>query len=337
MRGVRFEVRPSEVVERLYHAYNFDASRRPDLEGLLKSARRVSGWYVGRLALDCPSADQLASHLERRARCVPGAFGEAAASLARLLRALEREFSEHWAQAAGALEREAERLSSLADWGAVASAISEEVGRELAETLLPFARVGSLRGLELLERGWAQLAGCHLLHPSGQYNLPFMGPRLRAQATAVVSLAWRTQGLMVAPGNPLGIASLSDLRRPEVRLVNRNPGSGTRLLLDQELARLGINPREVQGYDHEVGSHLEVALAVRRGEADVGLGIQAVAELVGLEFIPLRSERYDLVFGQVSDRFREALIETMRSERFRSRAALGGYDLDACGQVLVHP
>ena len=146
MRGVRFEVRPSEVVERLYHAYNFDALRRPDLKGLLKSARRVSGWYVGRLALDCPSADQLASHLERRARCVPGAFGEAAASLARLLRALEREFSEHWAQAAGALEREAERLSSLADWGAVASAISEEVGRELPRSLVvvhPSLSVGS--------------------------------------------------------------------------------------------------------------------------------------------------------------------------------------------------
>jgi len=244
-----------------------------------------------------------------------------------------REMLEGW------LTEQARRRTSLAVVAGsddpLLELLLEEVGRELAGTLLPFARVGSLRGLELLERGWAQLAGCHLLHPSGQYNLPFMGPRLRAQATAVVSLAWRTQGLMVAPGNPLGIASLSDLRRPEVRLVNRNPGSGTRLLLDRELARLGIDPRGVQGYDREACSHLEVALAVRRGEANLGLGIQAVAELVGLEFIPLRSERYDLVFGQVSDRFREALIETMRSERFRGRAALGGYDLGVCGQVVA--
>src|SRR5690606_19606426 len=106
---------------------------------------------------------------------------------------------------------------------------------------------------------------------------------------------YRIQGLMLAPGNPKKIRGIEDLRRPDVSLINRQKGSGTRILLDQELRQLAISPSDVRGYQHEAGTHLAVAQAVSRGEADAGLGIEAAARACHVDFLPLHRERYDLV------------------------------------------
>ena len=114
-------------------------------------------------------------------------------------------------------------------------------------------------------------------------------------AGAVVRLVHRQQGLLVAPGNPLGLAAVADLARAGVRYVNRQRGAGTRVLLDHELARHGVDPVDVEGYGREESTHLAVAAAVAAGRVDTGLGIRAAATAFGLDFVPVAEEPYDLV------------------------------------------
>jgi putative molybdopterin biosynthesis protein len=152
-----------------------------------------------------------------------------------------------------------------------------------------------------------------------------------------VTLAHRSLGLITAPGNPQGLTGLADLAQPEVTLVNRQLGSGTRVWLDVQLQRLGVSPKEVPGYEREEATHLAVASAVKQGAATVGLGIYAAASAYGLDFIPLAQERYDLVFPETvwPTAAAQALVRLIRSARFREAvAAMGGYDTGQTGQEM---
>ena len=203
---------------------------------------------------------------------------------------------------------------------------------------LSSGHVGSLGGLMALRQGRAHLGGSHMLDPeTNTYNVPFIQRYLPGVPLKLVNLAWREQGLMVAPGNPKQIRTIRDLTRPGVRFINRQRGAGTRLLLDYLLTETGLEAGQVQGYAREEYTHMAVAVNVASGTADVGLGIMAAAKALGLDFMPLLPERYDLVVPQTSfaDRRFQTLLEVIRSREFQAAAkALGGYDLKDCGKIL---
>jgi putative molybdopterin biosynthesis protein len=206
------------------------------------------------------------------------------------------------------------------------------------EMKIAATNVGSLGGLLALQRGETHMAGTHLLDPdTGVYNIPDIKKTLRDVPVVLVHLAHREQGILVLPENPKAVNSLQDLARPGIRFVNRQPGSGTRVLLDYELRRLGIESGGIAGYEHEEFTHMGVGVAVASGLADAGLGVRAAANALGLGFIPVASERYDLLFLRS---FYETprgmrVVEAVRSEGFkRAVAALGGYDPSRAGEVL---
>ena len=214
--------------------------------------------------------------------------------------------------------------------------------RERPVINLASAHVGSLGGLAALRRGEAHLAGCHLLDAAtGEYNVAYVRRYLPDTPVAVVRLVGRTQGLITSPGNPLGVVSLDDLLRPGVRFVNRQRGSGTRVLLDYQLERMGANPEAINGYQREEYSHLAVAAAVSGGSADAGLGILSAARALGLDFIPLLSEEYDLVIPMEhyrSERLQPVLTLLNDNEKigqeFRGAVnAMGGYDVSRMGEM----
>jgi putative molybdopterin biosynthesis protein len=203
---------------------------------------------------------------------------------------------------------------------------------------LASSNVGSLGGLVALRDGLCHIAGSHLLDPaSGQYTLPYIDRVFGAAApdVAVVRLVERAQGLMVTPGNPLGISGLADLGRPGVRYVNRQRGAGTRVLLDHLLAGLGMPPDAVDGYAREEPTHLAVAAAIAAGRADAGLGIMAAAQAFGLDFVPLATEPYDLVVapGAVDSPQLAPLWGLLCSDRFKASVeGLGGYSAKEMGR-----
>ncbi|MBX5464542.1 MAG: molybdopterin biosynthesis protein [Clostridia bacterium] len=198
---------------------------------------------------------------------------------------------------------------------------------------------GSMGAIFALRRREAHFGGLHLLDPeSGEYNLPYVRKYLAGVPLAVVHLTYRSQGWIVAPGNPLGIRDAGDLARPEVRFVNRQRGAGTRLLLDQLLARAGVEPAAVRGYEREETTHLGVAAAVAAGTADVGLGVLSAARAMGLDFVPVAEERYDLCFARdFYESPRGRLVRSLiASPAFRrSVEALGGYDCRDAGTVWL--
>ena len=158
---------------------------------------------------------------------------------------------------------------------------------------------GSMEGLMSLAQGKTELAGCHLWDPeTSTYNLPYIHKFLPGRPVKVVTLAHRRIGLIVAPGNPLTIKTLADLVRPEVRFVNRQNGSGTRVWLDQRLNVEGIDPAKISGYEVEKKTHSEIARMIAEGKVDTGIGLEAAAKAFGLDFIFLTRERYDLVAMQ---------------------------------------
>jgi putative molybdopterin biosynthesis protein len=201
------------------------------------------------------------------------------------------------------------------------------------------AHVGSIAGLVALRERAAHLAGTHVLDPgTGTYNQAAVrryGPR---EPVALVRLAEREQGLLVARGNPRGIDSLAALARTGARYVNRQPDAGTRILLDALLAREGIAPASIAGYDRVEFSHLAVAQLVANGSADAGLAIRAAARAFALDFVPVAWEPYDLALPAASlDEPRVArLIAILREPAFRAEVeALGGYDCACAGEVRI--
>jgi putative molybdopterin biosynthesis protein len=199
------------------------------------------------------------------------------------------------------------------------------------------SNVGSMGGLLAVERGIAHFAGSHLLDTqTGEYNRSYVKQYVKSTPVTLVTLVHRWQGLMIAKGNPKAIRNISDLTRPDVSLINRQAGSGTRILLDFELQRAQIDPARIAGYRSEEYTHMSVAMAVSSARADVGMGIMAAAQALNLDFIPVARERYDLVVpaSLMKDERIELLLEIIRSQNFKEQIlALGGYEVGETGTI----
>jgi putative molybdopterin biosynthesis protein len=190
--------------------------------------------------------------------------------------------------------------------------------------------------LGALARGEAHVAGSHLHDAaSGGFNLPFVRRMVPMPCTVVAFSVWE-EGLVLAPGNPLGVRAVEDLARPGLRLVNREPGSGSRSLLDAELEAVGISGASIPGYGTTLPGHLAVSEAVALGLADVGVAIRAAANALGLDFVPLRQERYDLVIPNthLDHPGVLALLDALKRRSLRTQIeALGGYDVSVMGSL----
>ena len=197
--------------------------------------------------------------------------------------------------------------------------------------------LGSIGGLIALRREEAHVAGCHLFEPeSATYNVAYLERYLGDEPITLVTFAHREQGLMLPAGNPLGITSVADLRR--ARYVNRQRGAGTRVLFDYLLRQHDVLPEQVDGYGHEEYTHLAVAAAVADGIGDCGMGLRSAAEAMGLDFIGLTWERFDLAIPRrhLETARVQALLETLRSEDFkRELGAQSGYRSDETGNAVV--
>jgi putative molybdopterin biosynthesis protein len=204
---------------------------------------------------------------------------------------------------------------------------------------LTSANAGSLGGLLALRRGEAHVAGSHLLDPStGEYNLSYIRQYLPETPVAVLGFVDREQGLMVASGNPKSIRSFHDLVRPEVVFVNRQRGAGTRVLLDYYLDREGIPADRIRGYEREEYTHLAVAAQVASGAADCGLGIQAAALALGLDFLPVAREQYDLIVpaDQLESPKLRSLREVLGNPEFQAAVMrLPGYGISRMGLLIA--
>ena len=216
--------------------------------------------------------------------------------------------------------------------------LEDQLKLSYPELKIAATNVGSLGGLLALERGETHIAGTHLLDSeSGVYNVPDIRKAIPKVPLVLVHLAQREQGILVPRGNPSSITTLRDLARPGIRFVNRQPGSGTRVLLDHELSKLAIDSARIAGYGREEFTHMAVGVAIASGLADTGLGVRAVATALGLGFILVASEQYDLLVARAffeSERG-ELLLKIIRSAGFKQAvAALGGYDPERAGEVL---
>ena len=199
------------------------------------------------------------------------------------------------------------------------------------------SNIGSLGGLVALKRGEAHIIGTHLLDPAtGQYNLPDLKKQQLLSKVALMNLVVREQGLIVPTGNPKKIKGIKDLTRKDVTFINRQPGAGTRVLLDYKLSKFKIKPGQIHGYEREEVTHMAVAVAVASGLADTGLGIKSAAKALGLDFVPIEREDYDLVF--LKDFFTsdmgQKLVTVIRSTAFKQAVErLDGYDTAKTGAV----
>ncbi|KJR45890.1 Molybdopterin biosynthesis protein MoeA / Periplasmic molybdate-binding domain [Desulfosporosinus sp. I2] len=197
------------------------------------------------------------------------------------------------------------------------------------------AHVGSLAGILSLRKGEAHFAGIHLLDPeTGEYNKSYLQRFLPGRDIALMNLVYRTQVLIVPKGNPYNIQTLEDLVRPGIRFINRQGGSGTRVLFDYLLQKQGFTKEQILGYEREEFTHLAVAVAVASGAADVGLGIQSAAEALGLDYVLVGEERYDLAIPRefLEEPRMKAMIEVIQSKAFQEDVlALGGYDVRDTG------
>jgi putative molybdopterin biosynthesis protein len=202
---------------------------------------------------------------------------------------------------------------------------------------LTSANVGSLGGLLALRRGEAHLAGSHLLDPeTGIYNESYIRRYLPDRDIVIVTLAGREQGWIVPKGNPKAITTWQDTARPDIALINRQRGAGTRVLFDYQLAQHDIDSANVNGYQREEYTHLAVAAAVASGTADTALGIRAAARALDLDFVPLALEQYELVIPQeqYESELLRPLLGLLEDDGFRTAvAAMPGYHIDSMGQT----
>ena len=200
------------------------------------------------------------------------------------------------------------------------------------------SHVGSMGGIMAVRRGEAHAAGCHLLNTeNGEYNIAFMKKYFPKGGVRLIRCVGRQQGLMVAKGNPLDIQKFSDIAKAGVRYVNRQKGSGTRILTDYLCKQEKLDTDTIYGYDREELTHTSVAVQIASGSADVGMGIYSAAKLYDLDFIPICIEEYDLIIPdhawdspQV-----QQMIATMKTEAFREKILnLGGYTVDNPGEII---
>lgn len=204
-------------------------------------------------------------------------------------------------------------------------------------TRLSSSNVGSLSGLVALRREECHIAGTHLLDPStGDYNVSYVRQYLPDTTVLLVTMVERQQGLIVAKGNPKQLNDLTDVTRENVRFVNRQRGAGTRILLDFSLKQLSVNSDDIDGYDREEYTHLSLAAAIASGLADCGLGIRAAASALGLDFLPLDTERYEIAIPHHHERSQllRPLLELLHNDGFRSAVgSLDGYSISKMGEV----
>lgn len=207
------------------------------------------------------------------------------------------------------------------------------------EQIAVFGNLGSMGGLQALRNNRCHIASSHLLQENdGDYNFEYLAGAFSAPP-AVVAFCRRQQGLLLGQGNPLGIDAVAGLAQPGVRIVNRALGTGTRLLFDRELKQAGINGQRLTGYERVVHRHMDVGLEILSGRADAGPGIQPVADLLGLAFLPLRWERYDLLISKERffDRGVQLFQGLLHDAEFRALANdYSGYDLENSGR-MVYP
>ncbi len=218
----------------------------------------------------------------------------------------------------------------------LADEIRNATGRNIR---ISSGNVGSLGGLMAIKKGICHFAGSHLLDTqTGEYNISYIKRYLKGIGISLFHLVRRDQGLIIKKNNPKGIRGITDLTRDDISYVNRQAGSGTRILLDYNLARSGIKAGSVKGYDDEEFTHMSVAVDVLSGAADCGMAIYAAAKALDLDFIPMDTEQYDLVIPTdlLKDENIQAVLSTIRSQKFRDRVtALGGYDPSRSGELAA--
>jgi len=217
--------------------------------------------------------------------------------------------------------------------------LSNLLGRSYPPLFFSSQHVGSLGGILAIKNGICHMAGSHLLDPeSGEYNFPYIRTYLTDIEVKVIHLVYREQGLMVQKGNPEKIMGLEDLRRKDVSFINRQKGSGTRILLDHLLKTLSLDANQIRGYEKEEFTHMAVASTVASGMVDAGLGILPAAKALGLDFIPIGTERYDLIIPAryCEDEKVQRVLETIRSKEFKKMVLqMGGYDVSRTGEELT--
>jgi DNA binding domain, excisionase family len=198
---------------------------------------------------------------------------------------------------------------------------------------------GSMDGLIALYRREAEISGAHLWDESSKdYNLSYVRHVIPGESVCIVNLVQREQGFIVAPGNPLHLQTWEDITLEGMQFINRQKGSGTRLRLDAYLKSAKISPGRILGYEHEEATHSGVACRVASGQADAGVGVKAAAQRLGLDFIPLFNERYDLVcLGKITKSpVWQQLLEVLRSPGFiQAIHQQKGYDTSLTGKILL--
>ncbi|MDQ0975245.1 putative molybdopterin biosynthesis protein [Neobacillus niacini] len=213
----------------------------------------------------------------------------------------------------------------------------KQTSKDLQQQIQP-TYIGSLEGLMMLYRGQSDIAAIHLLDPASQeYNLPFIHQLFVHESISVVRFVSREQGFIVGKGNPKGIYDFNDLVQKNVQFVNRQKGAGTRFLFDSMLSKNGIAPTEINGYSTEEWNHLSTASYISRGMADVAFGIQSAASHLGLDFIPVAKEQFDLVFRFTNENKQKLtdLIHYLQSPGFKSSLTdLEGYDIQDLGTII---
>jgi len=218
------------------------------------------------------------------------------------------------------LDHEQDTIFIVGSHDLALSILLSQLKHKVPQANVDVTYAGSLGGLIALQQEKADLAGIHLLdEETGEYNYPYVKRVLPGREVAIVHLAYRIQGLMFSLGNPKHFKGIDDLKRADVTFINRQKGSGTRVLLDSALRQRGIKSSDVQGYDHEADTHLAVAGDIARGKSDVGLGIEAAASACNLGFLPLFRERYDLVMPISNYRSKtfEPLLDIVKSQDFK--------------------
>jgi putative molybdopterin biosynthesis protein len=216
--------------------------------------------------------------------------------------------------------------------------LADQIRSGHSSLTLSSSHVGSMGGLMAVKKGVCHLAGSHLLDTmDGSYNISYIKKYLPGIGVKLVNLVLRDQGLIISPGNPKSIKGVEDLGRDDITFINRQAGSGTRILLDYRLKQLDIDPGAISGYENEEFTHMSVAVAVLSGSVDVSLGIYAAAKALNLDFIPVVTEQYDLVIPE--EHFEteniQILLETINTQAFKKRVeALGGYSTEKTGMII---
>jgi putative molybdopterin biosynthesis protein len=230
-------------------------------------------------------------------------------------------------------------LVSIGSHDVLMDLIADIIHRQRGMVSLSSAHVGSLGGIMALKKGECHLAPIHLLdEESGIYNLPYLKRYLSDQELVLIKGVKRTQGLMVPKGNPKNIKTIRDLVGSEISFVNRQRGSGTRVLFDYLLKKEGIETAEILGYSREMNTHMMVASAVKSGSSDVGIGVLSAANMMGLDFIPIGDEEYDFAMlkENLADERVSQFIEVLKSQTFADDLnQLGGYRLESPGQIIT--